>query len=119
MTNRRWMRNEDDQGPGPLESAARAEMERLGWTPLTEPGPLLTAVNRVLLLAETLDRSQNSAALPALDRQFAAAMDDVRRACEPDTSGLRTEAEPEEVSDFALERQKRRPPPPGVTRDQR
>lgn len=111
MTHRRWMRDEDDIGQGPAEVAVRAELEQLGWNPLTPPGPLRTAAERACLLAETLDRSQNAAALPALDRQLATVMDEARQAVEPDETGL-TERE-EDVSDFERERQRRRRPPAG------
>lgn len=87
-----------------------AELETLGFTPLTPPGPLRTAAQRALHLAETYDRCQNSATLPGLDRQFAVAMEDARRATEGDASGLRDE--PTEVADFERERRQRRPPPP-------
>jgi hypothetical protein len=100
----------DDRGPGPLESAAVAELETLGWTPTILPGALRTAAQRALHLAETYDRCQNSATLPGLDRQFAVAMDDARRASEGDSAGLRDE--PTEVADFERERRQRRPPPP-------
>jgi hypothetical protein len=110
VTNRRWMEGFDDRGPGPLESSAVAELETLGFTPLTPPGALRTAAQRALHLAETYDRCQNSATLPGLDRQFAVAMDDARRASEGDSAGLRDE--PTEVADFERERRQRRPPPP-------
>ena len=87
-----------------------AELEAVGFTPLTPPGPLRTAAQRALLLAETYDRCQNSATLPGLDRQFAVAMEDARRAAGPDSLGLRDERT--EVADFERERRQRRPPPP-------
>lgn len=108
MTHRRWARGHEDPGQGPLEIAARAELEALGWNPLTPPGPLRTAAERVCALAETIDWSQNAQALPALDRQVGAAMDEARRAAKG--GGLTQEEEDaatDEVSDFERRRRNR------------
>lgn len=111
MTLRRWMHgDEESDGFGPAETQVRAELEKLGWNPLTPPGALATAAVRACLLAETLDRSQNAAALPALDRQLANIMTEARTAAEPDETGLSDDGDPEEVSEFERERQRRRPP---------
>lgn len=102
------MRDEEDLGQGPAEVAVRAELEALGWTPLTPPGPLRTAAEIASLLAETLDRSQHATALPSLSRQLSAVMEEARRAAQADESGLTVNRE-ENVSDFQRARQQRRP----------
>lgn len=111
MTVRRWASGEDDQGFGPMETDVNAELEVLGYSPLTPPGPLRTAARRALMLAETYDRTQNAAALPGLDRQMAAVMAEARQAAGP---AVVQNPEAEEVSDFEEERRKRRPPREGT-----
>jgi Flp pilus assembly CpaE family ATPase len=115
VTDRRWTREAgSDEGLGPAESEVMAELEQLGLTPLTPPGPFRTAAARARLLAETLDRSQNAAALPGLDRQIGTVMAEARQAVEADSAGgLAVEEREEEVSDFERERKKRRPPAAG------
>lgn len=112
MTYRRWRYEEGDPdrpAVGPMELAISQELEGLGWTPLTPPGPLRTAATRALLLAETFDVTQNAAYLPGLDRQLGTVMTEARRAAQPDESGATTDedAEPEEVSDFERRRRER------------
>jgi hypothetical protein len=113
VTYRRWQRAHDkEELPiGPLETAVRAELEALGWTPLTPPGPLRTAAERACALAETMDTTQNAAYLPPLDRQLSVAMTDARAATEE--NALEEDRE-EEISDFEAERARRRPPPRAV-----
>lgn len=102
------MFDDDDPGQGPAEVAVRAELEALGWTPLTPPGPLRTASEIACLLAETLDHSQHATALPALSRQLSTVMEEARRVAQADETGL-TENREENVSDFQRARQQRRP----------
>lgn len=109
MTIRRWAQGEDDDRIGPCEEAHAAELEALGYTPLTPPGILRSAAVRILAMAETYDRTQNAAALPGLDRRLAEAMNEARAAVEQ--SALDDPDKEEEVDDFTRERQKRRPPP--------
>jgi hypothetical protein len=109
--SRRWQ-EDPDAVYGPVETAIRAELEGLGWNPLTPPGALRSAAERACALAETYDDTQNAGYLPALDRQLARVMDDARRATQPDDSGLRDGTE-EEVADFERERRRRRPPAEG------
>lgn len=108
MTLRRWQEGEDTDRQGPAETDVRAELETLGWNPLTPAGPLRTAAVRACLLAETLDHSQNAAALPALDRQLSNVMAEARQAAK---SGAMTEEDEEtreeEVSDFEARRRRR------------
>ena len=112
MTHRRWRYEEGDEDRpaiGPMEHDVAAELEGLGYNPLTPPGPLRTAARRALHLAETYDVTQNAAYLPALDRQLGTVMTEARRAAQPDESGATTDedAEPEEVSDFERRRRER------------
>jgi hypothetical protein len=102
------MLDEEDDSQGPAEVAVRAELEALGWTPLTPPGPLRTASEVACSLAETLDRSQNATALPRLSQQLMTVMEEARRVAQADESGL-TENREENVSDFQRARQQRRP----------
>jgi hypothetical protein len=108
MTRRRWMRDDDDSDQGPAEVAVRAELEALGWTPLTPPGPLRTAAEVACSLAETLDRSQHATALPTLARQLMTVMEEARRVAQADETGLTANRE-EDVLDFQRARQQRRP----------
>lgn len=105
MTIRRWADGEDDQGVGPVEEAVSAELEQLGVTPITPPGPLLTAARRALALAETYDRTQNAAALPALDRQIGTVMAEARQAAQ--VGAVTDEDREEEVVDFTERRRRR------------
>lgn len=109
---RRWQRQHDtDELPvGPLETAVRAELTTLGWTPDMAPGPLRTAAERACALAETMDTTQNVAYLPPLDKQLSVAMTDARGA----TDVADEEDREEEISDFEAERARRRPPPRAV-----
>ena len=109
MTLRRWASGEDDPSMGPMEIDVNAELEALGYSPLTPPGPLRTAARRALYLAETYDRTQNSATLPGLDRQLATVMNEARQAQQ--AAALPDPNREEEVSDFEQERRRRRPPP--------
>jgi hypothetical protein len=108
-SRRRWLRQLDDEDLpiGPVETAVRAELEALGWTPLTPPGPLRTAAERACALAETIDTTQNAAYLPPLDKQLGAILLEARAAVE---SNALEEDREEEVSDFEAERARRRPP---------
>jgi hypothetical protein len=110
---RRWQRQHDtDELPiGPLETAVRAELTTLGWTPDMQPGPLRTAAERACALAETMDTTQNVAYLPPLDKQLSVAMLDARGATE--SNAVEDDRE-EEISDFEAERARRRPPPRAV-----
>lgn len=108
MTHRRWLADEEDKDAvGPIEQAARAELEKIGFTPLTPPGPLRTNAERALALAETYDRSMNSGALPALDRCFKEAMADARAATEESILPTPERVADPEVSDFEARRRKR------------
>jgi hypothetical protein len=91
---------------GPAEQACNDELERLGFSPLTAPGPLRTAAVRALLLAETLDRSQNAAALPGLDRRLSDVMAEARQAAQPDVV-QDPDAADDEVVDFEERRRRR------------
>lgn len=105
----------DEELPvGPLEHDVLAELEALGYNPLTPPGPLRSAARRAQLLAETYDRTQNAAVLPGLDRQIAAVLAECRQAAGPQLEVQGEERKPEEVSDFEQERKKRRPPQAGA-----
>ncbi len=110
MTYRRWRYEEGDEdrpAVGPMEADVSAELESLGYNPLTPPGPLRTAARRALHLAETYDATQNAAYLPALDRQLGTVMGEARRATQPDESGLTDPEQAEEVSDFERRRRDR------------
>jgi hypothetical protein len=113
VTYRRWRYNEGDEdrpGVGPTETDVAAELEKLGYSPLTPAGLLRTAARRALNLAETYDATQNAAYLPALDRQLGAVMDEARRAAGPAVlpADPGQQQKPEEISDFEEERKKRR-----------
>lgn len=110
MTYRRWRYEEDAEdrpGIGPTETDVAAELEAIGYSPLTPPGPLRTAARRALNLAETYDFTQNAAYLPRLDVQLAAVMDEARRAALP-SQVPQDSGEAEEISDFEAERRRRR-----------
>jgi hypothetical protein len=116
VTYRRWLLEHKDVNPdelpvGPIETALRGELERLGWAPDMDPGVLRTSAERALALAETMDHCQNVAYLPPLDRQLSAILIEARAA-----SGVVEEDEDreEEISDFEAERARRRPPPRAV-----
>lgn len=110
MTNRRWQGSEDGEprGVGPVESAISAELEALGFTPLTDPSPLRTAAERALSLAEVIDHSMNAGALPALDRQLGAVMAEARTASQPHPVSQGTAGDDPDVADFEEERRRRR-----------
>ena len=110
---RRWQRQHDtEELPiGPLETAVRAELGKLGWSPEMPPGPLRTAAERACALAETIDTTQNAAYLPPLDKQLSVAMTDARASVD---AVAEEEDREEEVSDFEAERARRRPPPRAV-----
>jgi hypothetical protein len=116
VTKRRWLAafenlDPDDIPLGPIETALRGELQRLGWAPDMDPGVLRTSAERALALAETMDHCQNVAYLPPLDRQLSAILIEARAA-----SGVVEEDEDreEEISDFEAERARRRPPPRAV-----
>ena len=91
-----------------MEHDVAAELEGLGYNPLTPPGPLRTAARRALHLAETYDVTQNAAYLPALDRQLGTVMTEARRAVQADDAGgLEDPEATEEVSDFERRRRQR------------
>jgi hypothetical protein len=115
MTKRRWAREAvGDDALGPVEAAAYAELEGLGFTPLTPPGPLRTAAQRALALAETFDRTMNAGYLPALDRQLATVMAEARQAAGPNplkdhgTPGAPPPPPDDEVVDFEERRRRQR-----------
>ena len=99
----------DDEAPpepGFVERAIAAELEALGYTPLTQAGPLLTAATRALAMARSYDLTNNAAALPGLDRRLAEVMDEARRASEPSPIP-KPEEEESEVSEFERRRRER------------
>lgn len=89
-----------------MEQAIGAELEALGFSPLTPPGALRSVAERLLGMAEVFDRTTNAAAMPPLDRQIAAALAEARQAARPALLSDPDQAEAE-VSDF-VERQRRR-----------
>jgi hypothetical protein len=111
VTHRRWQGDEDSVGDllGPVEQAVSDELEHLGYTPLTPPGALRTAAVRALSLAEVIDHSMNSSALPGMDRQLGNVMAEARQAVDRASGGLEdpASADPEEVDDFTRRRQQR------------
>jgi hypothetical protein len=115
VTYRRWLVEHKAADPealpvGPIETALRGELERLGWAPDMDPGVLRTAAERALALAETMDHCQNVAYLPPQDRQLSAILIEARSASDVADE----EDREEEISDFEAERARRRPPPRAV-----
>lgn len=113
MTLRRWAKDkgEDTDEIGPVEEGVRAELEKLGWNPLTPPGPLRTAALRACALAETYDRTMNAAALPSLDTRLQGVMGEARSAVmaaeESGVDPTPARAADPEVADFEERRRRR------------
>jgi hypothetical protein len=95
---------------GPVELHVRAELEALGWSPLTPPGVLNTAAARACHAAAVYDLCERASDLPALDRQLARIMDEARASVQADTTGLSDDDDADEVVDFEQRRKRRRPP---------
>jgi hypothetical protein len=95
---------------GPVELHVRAELEALGWSPLTPPGVLNTTALRAVHVAAVYDRCENPGYLPALDRQLARVLDEARVSVQADTTGLSDDDDADEVVDFEQRRKRRRPP---------
>jgi hypothetical protein len=95
---------------GPVELHVRAELEALGWSPLTPPGVLNTTALRAVHVAAVYDRCDSPRDIPALDRQLARVLDEARASVQADATGLSDDDDADEVVDFEQRRKRRRPP---------